>query len=289
MALSNPYDGPRVPGAVGRELPGVSVDIVDDGGRATARAGEPGELRVRTPQMFSAYHGDPAATAASFDEEGRFRTGDTGMRDADGVVRLLGRTSIDIIKSGGYKLSALEIEDGAARAPRRGRGRRDRRARPDLGRMRDRVGSSRAAARRRRSRSCRRSRASGSPPTSCRARSSWWPSCRATRWGRSRSSGCAPQRQCQESDDERRRTDIVVVHETKDAAQGEMLAELLRNEGIEARFRGPSTTLVGAARTVIAMAVEVPAEQEARARQFLQDLEETTGSAGATPVDDVEE
>jgi malonyl-CoA/methylmalonyl-CoA synthetase len=109
MALSNPYEGPRVPGAVGRELPGVSVDIVDEAGRPTA-VGEPGELRVRTPQMFSAYHGDAAATAASFDEEGRFRTGDTGTRDADGVVRLLGRTSIDIIKSGGYKLSALEIE-----------------------------------------------------------------------------------------------------------------------------------------------------------------------------------
>jgi malonyl-CoA/methylmalonyl-CoA synthetase len=109
MALSNAYDGTRVPGAVGRELPGVSVDIVDEAERVTA-IGDPGELRVRTPQMFSAYHGDPAATAASFDDEGRFRTGDTGTRDADGVVRLLGRTSIDIIKSGGYKLSALEIE-----------------------------------------------------------------------------------------------------------------------------------------------------------------------------------
>jgi len=109
MALSNPYDGPRVPGAVGRELPGVGVDIVDEAGRPTD-AGEPGELRVRTPQMFSAYNGDAAATAASFDEQGRFRTGDTGTRDAEGVVRLLGRTSIDIIKSGGYKLSALEIE-----------------------------------------------------------------------------------------------------------------------------------------------------------------------------------
>src|SRR5580765_5725965 len=109
MALSNPYDGPRVPGAVGRELPGVSVDIVDEGGRPVP-VGEPGELRVRTPQMFSAYHGDADATAAGFDAEGRFRTGDTGTRDAGGVVRLLGRTSIDIIKSGGYKLSALEIE-----------------------------------------------------------------------------------------------------------------------------------------------------------------------------------
>jgi malonyl-CoA/methylmalonyl-CoA synthetase len=109
MALSNPYDGPRVPGAVGHPLPGVAVDIVDDAGRPVA-PGTPGELRVRTPQLFSGYHADPAATAAAFDPEGRFCTGDTGVRDEAGVIRLLGRTSIDIIKSGGYKLSALEIE-----------------------------------------------------------------------------------------------------------------------------------------------------------------------------------
>ncbi|HSZ82965.1 MAG TPA: AMP-binding protein, partial [Polyangia bacterium] len=109
MALSNPYDGPRVPGAVGVPLPGVAVDVVGDDG-APAAVGAPGELRVRSTQMFLGYHGDDAATAASFDAEGRFRTGDTGVRDAGGVVRLLGRTSVDIIKSGGYKISALEIE-----------------------------------------------------------------------------------------------------------------------------------------------------------------------------------
>jgi malonyl-CoA/methylmalonyl-CoA synthetase len=109
MALSNPYDGPRVPGAVGVPLPGVTVDVVGDDG-APAVVGAPGELRVRSTQMFLGYHGDDAATAASFDAEGRFRTGDTGARDAAGVVRLLGRTSVDIIKSGGYKISALEIE-----------------------------------------------------------------------------------------------------------------------------------------------------------------------------------
>jgi malonyl-CoA/methylmalonyl-CoA synthetase len=109
MGLSNPYDGPRVPGAVGAPLPGVEVDVVGDDGRAVA-AGEPGELRVRSTQMFDGYHGDAAATAASFDAEGRFRTGDTGTRDAGGVFRLLGRTSVDIIKSAGYKISALEIE-----------------------------------------------------------------------------------------------------------------------------------------------------------------------------------
>ncbi len=99
MALSNPFEGERVPGSVGLELPGVHVDLVDD------------ELRVRSPQMFSGYHGDRAATEAAFDEQGRFRTGDVGERDERGYVRLLGRASSDIIKSGGYKLSALEIEE----------------------------------------------------------------------------------------------------------------------------------------------------------------------------------
>jgi malonyl-CoA/methylmalonyl-CoA synthetase len=116
MALANPYEGPRVPGAVGVPLPGVEVDVVGDDG-AAARAGEPGELRVRSTQMFLGYHGDAAATAASFDAAGRFRTGDTGVRDAAGVVRLLGRTSVDIIKSGGYKISALEIEAALAAHP----------------------------------------------------------------------------------------------------------------------------------------------------------------------------
>jgi malonyl-CoA/methylmalonyl-CoA synthetase len=110
MALSNPYDGPRVPGAVGVPLPGVEVDIVDDEGRDVP-AGEPGELRVRSPQLFSGYHGDRAASLASHDDRARFRTGDTGVRDEQGVVRLLGRTSTDVLKSGGYKLSALEIEE----------------------------------------------------------------------------------------------------------------------------------------------------------------------------------
>lgn len=110
MALSNPYDGERRPGLVGKELPGVHIDLCDDGGRVLP-AGEPGELRVRSPQMFSAYFGDSVATAAAFDAEGRFCTGDVGVRDERGDVRLLGRASSDILKSGGYKISALEIEE----------------------------------------------------------------------------------------------------------------------------------------------------------------------------------
>ena len=110
MALSNPLAGPRVAGTVGSELPGVQVDIVDDA-EGPCDAGQPGELRVRSPQMFSRYHRDPEATARVFDAQGRFRTGDTGLREPSGWVRLLGRTSVDVLKSGGYKLSALEIEE----------------------------------------------------------------------------------------------------------------------------------------------------------------------------------
>jgi malonyl-CoA/methylmalonyl-CoA synthetase len=110
MALSNPLAGPRIPGAVGTPLPGVQVDLVGDDG-APCPPGQPGELRVRSPQLFSGYHGDPEGTARAYDAAGRFCTGDTGVRDDAGVIRLLGRTSTDVLKSGGYKLSALEIED----------------------------------------------------------------------------------------------------------------------------------------------------------------------------------
>jgi hypothetical protein len=77
----------------------------------------------------------------------------------------------------------------------------------------------------------------------------------------------------------------VTVHETKDPAQGETLAELLRNEGIDARFRGPATTLVGVADHDVAMPVEVPAEDEAHARRFLRDLNDTTGAVEGSSED----
>lgn len=108
MALSNPLHGKRMPGCVGTPLPGVEVRLASEDGEALGE-GVPGEIEVRGPSVFSEYWGKPAATRESF-RDGWFRTGDTAVVE-DGVYRILGRTSIDILKSGGHKISALEIEE----------------------------------------------------------------------------------------------------------------------------------------------------------------------------------
>ncbi len=109
MALSNPLEGERRAGAVGRPLPGVEARVVDDDGRVAA-AGESGEIEVRGPQLFFGYWGRPRETAAAF-RDGWFRTGDEARVDEDGCHRILGRRSVDIVKTGGYKVSAPEIEE----------------------------------------------------------------------------------------------------------------------------------------------------------------------------------
>ncbi|HYL55471.1 MAG TPA: acyl-CoA synthetase [Gemmatimonadales bacterium] len=108
MALSNPLHGERRPGFVGAPLPGVEVRLVDDAGRAVP-AGTPGEIEVRGANVFLEYWRRPDATAAAF-RDGWFRTGDVAVLE-NGSYRILGRASVDIIKTGGYKVSALEIEE----------------------------------------------------------------------------------------------------------------------------------------------------------------------------------
>jgi malonyl-CoA/methylmalonyl-CoA synthetase len=107
MALSNPLHGQRLPGHVGLPLPGIEVRRVDEAGEA-APAEEPGEIEVRGPGVFLEYWRQPAATRAAFRDDW-FRTGDVAVVE-EGSYRILGRRSVDIIKTGGYKVSALEIE-----------------------------------------------------------------------------------------------------------------------------------------------------------------------------------
>ncbi len=108
MALSNPLRGDRVPGSVGAPLPGVDVALVEESGKECAD-GEPGELHVNGPTLFLEYHGRREETAKAF-ADGWFLTGDVAVRGG-GAFRILGRASMDILKSGGYKISALEIEE----------------------------------------------------------------------------------------------------------------------------------------------------------------------------------
>jgi malonyl-CoA/methylmalonyl-CoA synthetase len=114
MALSNPLHGERRPGFVGTPLPDVQVRIVDESG-ALVSDGTPGELEVRGPNVFLEYWQRPEETKAAF-RDGWFRTGDVAVLERD-AYRLLGRTSVDIIKTGGYKVSALEIEEVLRRHP----------------------------------------------------------------------------------------------------------------------------------------------------------------------------
>ena len=109
MGLSNPLHGERRPGAVGQPLPGVELRLVSEGGEVIHAEGEPGEIQIRGPSVFEEYWNLPDVTEAAF-TEGWFRTGDMAVLE-DRYYRILGRLSVDIIKSGGYKVSALEIED----------------------------------------------------------------------------------------------------------------------------------------------------------------------------------
>jgi malonyl-CoA/methylmalonyl-CoA synthetase len=115
MGISNPLHGERRPGAVGRPLPGVEVRLVSEAGEVVEAENEPAEIQVRGPAVFQEYWRRPEVTRESF-VDGWFKTGDVAVLE-DGYYRILGRLSVDIIKSGGYKLSALEIEDALRQHP----------------------------------------------------------------------------------------------------------------------------------------------------------------------------
>ncbi len=112
VGMSNPLHGPRKPGMVGLPVFGIETRIVND----NHDDAESGELWVRGPSVFAGYWKREDATHGAFADdvhggERWFKTGDTVTRDEDGWFKILGRTSIDILKSGGFKLSALEIEE----------------------------------------------------------------------------------------------------------------------------------------------------------------------------------
>ncbi|MGW7531927.1 acyl-CoA synthetase [Amycolatopsis sp. NPDC054798] len=116
MNTSVRADGERKPGSVGVPLAGVELRLVDESGAAVEEPEAVGEIQVRGPNLFTEYLNRPDATAAAFDG-GWFRTGDMATRDACGYVRIVGRKATDLIKSGGYKIGAGEIENALLEHP----------------------------------------------------------------------------------------------------------------------------------------------------------------------------
>jgi fatty acid CoA ligase FadD36 len=102
--------GPRSPGAVGTALPGIATRIAES-------ADGIGELQLTGPTLFDGYLGRPEATAAAYTEDGWFRTGDIAAIDEDGTHRIVGRASTDLIKSGGYRIGAGEVENALLAHP----------------------------------------------------------------------------------------------------------------------------------------------------------------------------
>ena len=112
MALSNSYLDERIPGHVGKPLPNVEIQIVEND---QIVENGPGEIQIKGPCVFKEYWDNPKATEAAF-SNGWFLTGDRAIIN-NGYYKILGRNSIDIIKSGGYKISALEIEEALRAFP----------------------------------------------------------------------------------------------------------------------------------------------------------------------------
>ncbi len=96
------------PGSVGRPLPCMEAQVVDDDG-VPLSAGEPGELWLRGSLVTTGYYGDPEATAAAITPDGWFRTGDIARIDAEGYVFILDRKK-DMINRGGHKIFSAEVE-----------------------------------------------------------------------------------------------------------------------------------------------------------------------------------
>ncbi|CPR09567.1 acyl-CoA synthetase [Mycobacterium bohemicum DSM 44277] len=111
ITLSTRADGERRAGWVGLPVAGVQTRLVDDHGDPAPRDGETvARLQVRGPTMFDGYLNRPDATAEAFDADGWYRTGDVAVVDGGGMHRIVGRESVDLIKSGGYRIGAGEIE-----------------------------------------------------------------------------------------------------------------------------------------------------------------------------------
>ncbi|MGZ3218058.1 malonate--CoA ligase [Paracoccus sp. T5] len=116
MIASNPYDGDRIPGAVGMALPGIRIRITDRESGAELPQGEIGLIEVKGPNVFEGYWNMPEKTASEFRQDGFFITGDLGTVGLDGYLRIVGRDK-DLVISGGYNVYPKEVEEAIDALP----------------------------------------------------------------------------------------------------------------------------------------------------------------------------
>ena len=174
-----------IPGRVGPPLPGVEVQLLDDDG-ATIDASDDetiGEVAVRGPNVFTGYLNRPDATEEAM-RDGWFMTGDMATRDAQGSLRLVGRKSTDLIKSGGYRIGAGEIEGALLEHPAVAEVAVTAKPDDDLGERIVALGGHRARWNRDRRRARKPTWPTCSPSTNAHVRSISSTNCRATRWAR---------------------------------------------------------------------------------------------------------
>jgi len=118
ITLSTRADGERRPGWVGATLPGVRSRLRDEHGDPVPEDGRSiGELQVRAPSLFNGYLNRAEASAAAWTADGWFRTGDVAVIDSGRFHRIVGRQSTDLIKTGGYRVGAGEVETALLEHP----------------------------------------------------------------------------------------------------------------------------------------------------------------------------
>ncbi|WP_282603115.1 malonyl-CoA synthase [Paracoccus sp. PARArs4] len=116
MIASNPYEGDRIPGAVGMALPGIAIRVTDRETGAPLPDGQIGLIEVKGPNVFEGYWNMPEKTASEFREDGFFITGDLGLIGDDGYLRISGRDK-DLVISGGYNVYPKEVEEALDALP----------------------------------------------------------------------------------------------------------------------------------------------------------------------------
>ena len=189
MNTSNPYDGERVPGAVGHPLPGVSVRVTDpETGKELARD-EIGMIEVKGPNVFKGYWRMPEKTKAEFRDDGFFITGDLGKIDAKGYVHILGRGK-DLVISGGFNVYPKEIESEIDAMPGVIESAVIGVPHADFGEGVTAVVVCNKGADVTEAGVLQGARRHGSPNSRCRSACSWSTNCRATPWARCRRTFC---------------------------------------------------------------------------------------------------